>query len=293
MTQRLAFIGLGIMGRPMAAHLLNAGYPLTVFSRTRTKAQALLDRGAEWADSPADAARDADVVFLCLPDTPDVERCLLGEQGIASAARRGQIVVDHSTISPISTRKLAETLSTLDITLLDAPVSGGDVGARNATLSIMVGGEQAAFDRTLPMLQRVGKTITYCGPSGNGQLTKLVNQILVSGTLLAVSEAMSFAVKAGLDPAKTIAAVGSGAARSWQLEQLGPKMVAGDFRPGFMVDLMQKDLRLVLEFAASSRTSVPATSLVHQLFNAVQAWGGGRDGTQALYTVLERLAHLH
>lgn len=293
MIRRLAFVGLGIMGRPMAGHLLDAGHPLVVFTRTKEKAASLLDRGAEWADSPADAAKDADVVFLCLPDTPDVERCLLGERGVASAARRGQIVVDHSTIAPLATRHLAETLAPLGLTLLDAPVSGGDVGARNATLSIMVGGDPAAFERALPLLQRLGKTITYCGPSGNGQLTKLVNQILVSGTLLAVSEALTFATKAGLDPAKTIEAVGGGAAKSWQLEQLGPKMLAGDFRPGFMVDLMQKDLGLVLEFAAQNRTSLPATSLVHQLFNAVQAWGGGRDGTQALYTVLEKLAHLN
>lgn len=292
MIRRLAFIGLGIMGRPMAGHLLDAGYPLTVFTRTKDKAESLLGRGAEWADSPADAARDADVVFLCLPDTPDVERVLLGDRGVALASRRGQVVVDHSTIAPLATRRIAETLATLGINLLDAPVSGGDVGARNSTLSIMVGGEPSAFERVLPLLHHLGKTITHCGASGNGQLTKLVNQILVSGTLLSVCEAMSFAAKAGLDPAKTIEAVSSGAAKSWQLEQLGPKMVAGDFRPGFMVDLMQKDLRLVLEFAASSRTSVPATSLVHQLFNAVQAWGGGRDGTQSLYTVLERLAHL-
>lgn len=289
MTQQIAFIGLGIMGLPMAGHLLNAGHRLTVHTRTRSKASALLDSGAAWASTPADAARNAKVVFVCVPDTPDVERVLVGEAGVIESAQPGAIVIDHSTISPIATRTLAKRLAEKRITLLDAPVSGGDVGARNATLSIMCGGDRSAFDQVQPLLRHLGKTITYCGESGAGQLTKLVNQILVLNTLLAVSEAMTFVKKCGLDPATTLQAVGAGAARSWQLEMLGPKIASGDFAPGFMVDLAQKDLRLVLEHADQTGLSLPATALVHQLYNTVQAMGGGSEGTQALYRALERL----
>ncbi len=286
----VAFIGLGIMGLPMAGHLLDAGAPLTVHTRTREKARALLDRGAKWANSPRDAAESCDVVLTCLPDTPDVERVVLGEDGVLSGARRGHIVVDHSTISPAATRRMNDALGQRGATLLDAPVSGGDVGARNATLSIMVGGDENMFRVVLPLLGHMGKTITYCGASGAGQLTKLVNQILVSVTNLAVSEALTFAKKNGLDLRTTIDAVGGGAAGSWQLANLGPKMVAGDYRPGFMIDLQQKDLRLVLQTAGESTTPALAASLVHQLFSSAQAAGRGKDGTQALFTVLQRLA---
>lgn len=289
MTQRLAFVGLGIMGSPMAGHLLKAGHRLTVHTRTKEKASELLASDATWANTPAEAARDANVLFVCVPDTPDVQRVLVGASGVLAAARPGTVVVDHSTISPFATREMARQLAEKQIALIDAPVSGGDVGARNATLSIMAGGERGAFDRVEPLLRHMGKTITYCGESGAGQLTKLVNQILVLNTLMAVSEAMAFVKKSGLDPATTLQAVGAGAARSWQLEMLGPKMAAGDFAPGFMIDLAQKDLRLVLEYADQAGLSLPATSMVHQLYNAVQSMGGGRQGTQALYRALERL----
>jgi 3-hydroxyisobutyrate dehydrogenase len=292
-SRKLAFIGTGIMGLPMAGHLLRAGHSLTVHSRTQAKARPLLDAGATWADTPAAAAKNADVVILCVTDTPDVEHVVLGADGIVHAARRGLLVVDHSTISPTATRHVAEALAALGADFIDAPVSGGDVGAKNGTLSIMCGGNEDCFRKAQPLLACYGKTITLCGPAGAGQLTKLVNQILVSVTLLAVSEALSFAEKSGLDVSKTVDAVSGGAARSWQLEQLGPKMVAGDWRPGFMVDLMQKDLRLVLEWAEQSKLSLPAASLVHQLFNAAQAAGHGRDGTQSLFTVLQKLSALH
>lgn len=291
MPTPLAFIGLGIMGEPMAGHLLTAGHPLVVHTRTKSKADGLLSRGATWAASPADAAASADVVFICVTDTPDAETVVLGERGVLSAARPGLIVVDHSTISPSATRRFDKALAAQSAHFLDAPVSGGDLGARNATLSIMVGGDAPAFDAVLPLLRRLGKTITHCGPSGAGQLTKLVNQVLVSVTNLAVCEALTFALKNGLDPQKTIQAIGSGAAGSWQLSNLGPKMVAGDFAPGFTIDLQQKDLRLVMQAAGESQTPLPAASLVHQLFAAAQADGRGKDGTQALFTVLNRLAH--
>ena len=279
------------MGGPMAGHLLAAGHSLTVHTRTKSKAEELLSRGATWAASPADAVASAEVVFICVTDTPDVEAVVIGERGILSVARSGLIVVDHSTISPSATRRFAEALAGREAHFLDAPVSGGDVGARNATLSVMVGGDSAAFDSIRPLLSHMGKTITHCGPSGAGQLTKLVNQVLVSVTNLAVCEALVFALNNGLDPQKTIQAIGSGAAGSWQLTNLGPRMVAGDFAPGFTIDLQQKDLRLVLQAAGESKTPLPAASLVHQLFSAAQADGRGKDGTQALFTVLSRLAH--
>ena len=286
----LAFIGLGIMGLPMAGHLLAAGHAVAVHTRTKAKARPLLDKGATWADSPAAAARSADVVFTCVPDTPDVEQVLLGPGGVAESARPGLVVVDHSTISPAATRTMAETLAAKGVTLLDAPVSGGDVGARNATLSIMVGGDATAFDRVRPLLAVMGKTVTHCGGVGTGQLTKLVNQVLVTVTNLAVCEALTFATRAGLDPQKTIAAVAGGAAGSWQLQNLGPRVVAGDFAPGFMIKLQVKDLRLVAEAAAELGLNLPGLAHVTNLFGRAMAEGRGNDGTQALYAVVGETA---
>jgi 3-hydroxyisobutyrate dehydrogenase len=292
-TTPLAFIGLGIMGGPMAGHLLAAGHPLTVHTRTKAKAQSLLDRGAKWADSPAAAAASADVVFTCVPDTPDVEAVVTGNGGILSlpAERlKNRVIVDHSTISPSATRRMNEALKARGATLLDAPVSGGDVGAKSATLSIMVGGDAQAFTRVRPLLGHMGKTITHCGPSGSGQLTKLVNQLLVSITNLATCEALTFARAAGLDPEKTITAVGGGAAGSWQLTNLGPRMLKGDFAPGFMIKLQQKDLRLVLEAAKEMGLDLSALKLVHRLFGEAMNEGRADQGTQALFAVVERNA---
>ena len=288
MREQVAFIGLGIMGGPMAGHLLSAGYHLTVHTRTKSRAQELVQRGARWADSPGAAASAADFVFTCVPDTPDVEAVVLGKDGVMSAAREGLIVVDHSTISPAATRKMNEALSARGARLLDAPVSGGDTGAKNATLSIMVGGNENAFERVRPLLGHMGKTITYCGPSGAGQLTKLVNQILVSVTNLAVAEALTFAQASGLDPQKTLSAIGGGAAGSWQLANLGPKMISRDFRPGFMIKLQQKDLRLAIEAAREAGLDLPALDLVHQLFDEALRQGRADEGTQALYAVVDR-----
>jgi 3-hydroxyisobutyrate dehydrogenase len=271
----------------MAGHLLAAGYPLVVHSRSKHKADDLLARGATWADSPAAATANADVVFVCVTDTPDVESVLLGDAGVIHSARSGLIVVDHSTISPAATRVFAEKLSAHGTVLLDAPVSGGDLGARNATLSIMVGGAEDAFQRVLPHLHKMGKTITHCGSSGSGQMTKLVNQILVSVTNLAVCEALTLATAGGLDAAKTITAVAGGAAGSWQLSNLGPKMIAGDFAPGFMIDLQHKDLRLVLEAAADAGLKLQTTQRVTKLFEEAMKQGRGRDGTQALFEIVK------
>ena len=211
MSSQLAFIGSGIMGGPMAGHLLAAGHGVTVHTRTRARAEPLIAKGATWATSPAAAAEKAEVVFICVTDTPDVEAVVLGDDGLLSAVRPGMVIVDHSTISPSATRRFAAAVAEKGALFLDAPVSGGDIGAKNATLSIMVGGDEPAFNRIEPLLRHMGKTITHCGPSGTGQLTKLVNQVLVSVTNLAVSESLIFAIQNGLDPQKTIAAVSGGA----------------------------------------------------------------------------------
>ena len=274
------------MGLPMAGHLLAAGHRVTVSSRTRSKAEPLLAKGAKWADTPAAAVAGADVVFVCVPDTPDVESVLLGKGGVIESARDELIVVDHSTISPSVTRDMAAKLAQCGATLLDAPVSGGDIGAKNATLSIMVGGDATAFARAEPLLRHMGKTITRCGGSGTGQLTKLVNQILVSVTNLAVCEALTFAKRAGLDLPKTIQAVGGGAAGSWQLTNLGPRMIAGDFAPGFMIKLQQKDLRLVAEAAKEMGLDLKALQRVTTLFDKAGAEGRGNEGTQALFAMV-------
>jgi 3-hydroxyisobutyrate dehydrogenase len=274
----------------MAGHLQRAGYPLTLYNRTPGKTDELAAAGARVARSPAEMASAAEVILVVVTDSADVEEDVEGPGGVIEGIRPGSIVVDLSTISPATEKRLDARLREKGACLLDAPVSGGDVGARNATLAIMVGGDQAAFERVRPILEALGKSITHCGAVGNGQLTKLSNQILVGVTLLGVSEALLFAQRSGLDPEVMVRAVEGGAAASWQLSNLGPRILRGDFAPGFMVDLMQKDLRLVMETAARGGAPLPATSLVRQLFLSAQAHGEGRQGTQILGKVVQRLA---
>jgi 3-hydroxyisobutyrate dehydrogenase len=288
----VGFIGLGIMGRPMAGHILKGGHPLIVHNRTRSKTAELQERGAAVADSPAEVAALSEIVIIMVSDTPDVEQVVAGPRGVIEGIRPGSVVVDMSTISPRMERALDDRLRQRSAALVDAPVSGGDVGARNATLAIMAGGERKAFDRVRPVLELLGRTITYCGPSGSGQIAKLCNQIVICVTLLGVSEALVFARKNGLDPSIMIEAISGGAAQSWQLTHLGPRIINRDFAPGFMVDLVQKDLRLVLEAGTSAGVSLPATGLVHQLFGSARAHGWGGEGTQSLAKVLERLSGL-
>ena len=285
----LGFIGLGIMGRPMAGHLLRAGHPLTVYNRTAGRADELAASGARVAASPAEVAAASEFVVVMVSDTPDVEAVVAGNRGVLEGIRPGSIVVDMSTVSPELERHLAARLRERGADLVDAPVSGGDVGARNATLAIMAGGEAAAVERVRPLLMLMGKSVTHCGPVGAGQLAKLCNQILVGVTMLAVSEAIALARAGGLDPEVMIKAVEGGAAASWQLSNLGPRILKGDFEPGFMVDLMQKDLRLVLETAGTGGASVPATTLVQRLFRTAQERGLGRKGTQIMGDVVARL----
>ena len=286
----VGFIGLGIMGQPMARNLLKAGFGLVVYTRTRRKADGLLAEGARWADSPAAVARQAPMVITMVADSPDVEQVVLGPQGIIEGVRPGGMVIDMSTVSPRVERAIAQQLATRRVAYMDAPVSGGSWGAIQGTLAIMVGGEEDAFRRVLPIFEAMGKSITYMGPSGAGQVTKLVNQVLVAVTLSGVAEALVFGAKAGADLLKTIEAVKGGAAGSWQLANLGPRIVKGDFAPGFMITLQLKDLRLILEMAQELALPLPLTALVAQLYRAAAVDGKGECGTQAVVTVLERLA---
>ncbi len=288
--KRIGFIGLGIMGRPMSQNLLSAGYPLTVFNRSKGASDALASLGARVAASPRDVAAESDVVITMVTDTPDVEQVILGPRGVIEGARKGLVVIDMSTISPKATREISSKLAGVGAQMLDAPVSGGDKGAREGTLTIMVGGPEEAFNDCLPVLQAMGKKVVLMGGPGSGQLTKLANQILVAGNMMGVCECLVFARKAGLDPRTVIESLSAGAASSWSLVNLGPRAADGDFAPGFKVKLLQKDLRLVLGTADDLDVSLPNTSLAHQLYNALDAAGEGNKGTQALIKVYERLS---
>lgn len=289
--ERIAFIGLGIMGRPMAENLLKAGHDLVVWNRTASRMSPLVEAGARAADSAADAARQAEVVISIVSDSPDVEHVALGPGGVAESARQGMLYIDMSTISPAVARRVGEALKERGAEMLDAPVSGGDRGARDGTLSIMVGGPEAALERARPIFDVLGKTVTYMGGPGLGQAAKLCNQVVCVLNILATCEGLLLASRSGLEPGRLLSAITRGAAGSWMLENLGPKMAARDFDPGFMVRLQQKDLRLVMEAADELQLPLPGTSLVRQLFRAVEASGGGELGTQALVTALEHLAN--
>lgn len=290
--QRLGYIGLGIMGAPMASNLIQAGYTLTVWNRTDSKAEPLRVKGAAVTESPAAvASAEPSVIFLNLTDTPDVEAVLFGESGVAAGAKPGLIVVDHSTINPIATRDFAERLAASDVTFIDAPVSGGDIGAQNGTLSIMAGGPAKAFERIRPLLEVVGKSITHLGPVGSGQTCKACNQVAGMVALLGVCEAMALAARSGLDLDKMIEVVSAGAAGSWQLANLGPKIIVGDHEPGFMVNLALKDLAIVADTARNLKLPLTGTALAEHYLRSVSTneEGGGELGTQAMTKTLERL----
>lgn len=290
MKESLGFIGLGIMGGAMAANLLKTGFDLTVWNRTPSRITPLVQAGAAVGDSPADVAARSSIVITCVSDTSDVQEVILGPQGVAKGARPGALVIDCSTISPQATRAIAARLNEGGVHLLDAPVSGGSEGAAKGTLSIMVGGDAAQMERARPVLQAMGKTITHVGPQGAGQMVKLVNQVLVVVTMQAVAEALLLAQAGGLDLEQTLAAVSGGAAGSWMLSNRGPQVIHRDWRPGFTIDLQQKDLRLVLETADQLGIPVPATALVFQFYRTLQQQGLGGDGNHALTKALEHLA---
>lgn len=289
MTERIGFIGLGIMGGPMAGNILKAGFPVTVWNRTPARAEALAQAGATVARTPQEVGAASDIIITMVTASEDVRQVVLGEDGAAFGAKPGAVIVDMSTISPQVTQEIAASLKERGIQMLDAPVSGGDVGARNATLSIMVGGDAAVLERVRPVFEAMGKKITHIGPNGAGQTCKLVNQILVVGNNMAMAEALTFATRAGVDVARVVEAVGGGAAGSWQLNNLGPRILKRDFAPGFTIRNQQKDLRLALEAADAMGLPLLGTSLIHNLFRTLEAEGLADEGTQALVKSLERL----
>lgn len=288
---RIGFIGLGIMGAPMVLNLLKAGYQVKAYNRSdRPSVRLAAEAGAQLLKSSREVAAASDVIITMVTDTPDMEAVILGEEGVAQGAVRGAVVIDMSTVSPRATKEVAAALEQKGIAMLDAPVSGGDVGAQNGTLSIMVGGDQQTFDECLPIFEAMGKKITLIGGHGAGQTTKLCNQIAVSVNNLAMAEALMLAAASGLDVEKVVNAISGGAAGSWQLSNLGPRILKGDFAPGFMVRLQQKDLKLVLGAANDIKLALPGVSLAHQYFNIVERAGAAEEGTQALIKAYEQQA---
>ena len=290
MNERIGFIGLGIMGRPMAGHLVDAGYAVTVWNRTRSKMAPLLERGAAAADSPRDVAGRNDITITMVADTPDVRAVMLGPEGVLHGVRPGSAVVDMSTISPVATREVAGQLAARGVEMLDAPVSGGEKGAIDGTLSIMVGGKPEVFERVLPVLQRMGKQIVYLGESGAGQVTKACNQLVLSLTLLGVAEALTLAGKAGVDPAKVRAALLGGFAQSRVLELHGQRMLDHNFEPGFRTRLYHKDMGIVMETARSTGMPLLGGALAAQLYQVAVNRGLGEKDYSVLARVVANLA---
>lgn len=286
----IGWIGTGIMGAPMAGHLLRAGYQLSVHNRTRSKAEPLLQQGATWADSPADCAAEADVIFTIVGFPADVEQVHLGDKGIIHSIRKGAIVVDMTTSEPSLAKRLADEYRQKGVSSLDAPVSGGDVGAREARLAIMVGGEQDAFKTVLPLFELMGKNIAYMGPAGAGQHTKMCNQILIAGTMIGMCESLIYAAKAGLDQSAVIDIISKGAAGCWSISNLGPRIIKRDFAPGFIVEHFIKDMKIALSEAKAMNLKLPGLELVEKLYERLAQIGSEHDGTHALIRVLEEMA---
>jgi len=293
-VERVGFVGTGIMGAPMARNAVKAGFAVTVTNRTLTRAEPLAKDGATVVKTPREVAERSDIVITMVPNTPHVEAAVFGPDGVAAGAREGLLLIDMSTISPTATREVAERAAKNKppFRTLDAPVSGGEIGAIEARLSIMIGGDAADVKRATPLFEALGKTIVHIGDHGAGQACKLANQIAVAINNLGVSEALVFAASQGIDLEKTRQVIAGGAGSSWAMNNYAPKMLAGDFRAGFMIDLQQKDLRLVLDNAFADHISLPGAALVHELYNALQKDGGGREGNHALIKVIERLSKI-
>jgi len=291
-AENIGFIGLGVMGKPMAKHLLKAGHRLTVHNRSRAAVDDLAAAGASAAASPAEVARASSVIITMLPDTPDVEQVVGGDNGVLSGLQKGAVVIDMSSVSPVATERLARAVHDKGGSMLDAPVSGGEIGAINATLSIMVGGDEATFHRMKPILDVMGNAerVVYIGRSGAGQVCKICNQVAIGGALAGVSEAFALAKKAGVDVARVRQALLGGFAASRVLEVHGERMLVDNYKPGFRARLYQKDMRLANEAAAANGVSMPATAVVAQLLNALVASGGADLDYAALGTVLFKLS---
>ena len=292
MAQVIGFIGLGIMGRPMARNLLKAGYPLVVHSRSRGPVDEIAGAGAKVGISPRNVAAQSDVLITMLPNSPDVEQVVLGRDGVIEGARPGLVLLDMSTISPLVSQKIGAALAAKSVQMLDAPVSGGEKGAIDGVLSIMVGGDKAVFDKALPIFQAMGKTITHLGPLGAGGFTKLANQIIVAINLTALGEALTLAKKAGLDRELTLTALAGGLAGSKCLDQKKPNYLAETYNPGFKIDLHYKDLGLIMESARALGVPLPATAAVQELFSALRVKGRGGLDHSGVITLLEDLAGL-
>ena len=287
----VGYIGLGLMGKSMARNILKAGFPLVVYNRSRGAMDELAAEGARLADSPADVARQVDVVFTNVPDSPDVEQVVLGARGIMEGAREGLIYVDNSTIKPATARMLAERLAEKGVAALDAPVSGGDIGARNGTLTIMVGGPEDALEKVMPVLQAMGKSITRIGEAGAGQIAKAANQIMVAAQMVAMGELLVFAQKSGADPRKVVEAIKGGAAQCWTLDVKPPRIFAGNRTPGFKANLQAKDMNIVLETARQYGVPLPSAAVHAQLFNAMLEAGMGDLDNSAVLGIIEMLAN--
>jgi 3-hydroxyisobutyrate dehydrogenase len=287
---RIGWIGTGVMGISMCGHLEAKGYPLTVHTRTKAKAQSLVDKGAAWAATPAAVAAASDVVFTIVGLPSDVRSVYLEKDGILQSAQRGAITVDMTTTEPSLSREIYELARSNGVSAIDAPVSGGDVGARNATLSIMVGGDKDAVDKVMPLLQAMGKNIVYQGDPGNGQHTKMCNQIVLAGTIIGVCESLLYGYKAGLDLDTMLSSITKGAAQCWILDNLAPKMVRRNFDPGFFVEHFEKDLGIALDECKRMGVAMPGLALVRQFYVALKSQGHDRKGYHALLLVLEQLS---
>ncbi|MGB0599914.1 MAG: NAD(P)-dependent oxidoreductase [Rubripirellula sp.] len=288
-STRIGWIGTGVMGRSMCSHLISAGYRTTVFNRTRSKLDDLVTLGVTVVDSPKQVAEQSDVVFTIVGFPHDVEQVILGGEGVLAGCRSGMTVIDMTTSQPSLAERIAKEAAARGVSAIDAPVSGGDTGARNAALSIMVGGDADAVARIDPLLQLLGKTIVHQGPAGCGQHTKMVNQTLIASGMIAVCEGLLYATKVGLDLPTVLQSVSSGAAGSWSLSNLAPRMIDGDFDPGFFVEHFIKDMKIALDEAAAMNLALPGLALAHQLYQAVSAQGHAKDGTQALILALAEL----
>lgn len=290
--KKIGWIGTGLMGNPMAKHLINAGYKLNVFNRSRLKAETLTELGATWFDTPADIAANSEVIITMIGFPKDVEEVYFGEQGILEKVKPGTILIDMTTTRPSLAIKISEEAAKAGADFIDAPVSGGQVGAINGTLSIMIGGEKEVVDSLLPLFEVFGRNVIYQGKAGAGQHTKMCNQITIAGTMIGVCEGLIYGAKAGLDLNVMLASISKGAAACWTLDVLAPKIVNGDYSPGFSVDNFVKDLGIALEEAEAMRLSLPGLALAKQLYMSILAMGNGALGTQSLYIVLRKLANM-
>jgi len=286
--QKVGWIGTGVMGAPMCGHLLSAGYPLTVTSRTRSKADALIEQGARWCESPAETAAQADIVFTTVGRPEEVREVYFGEDGVFAGLQAGTIVVDMGTTPPSLTREIAARATALGAHAVDAPVSGGDIGARNASLSVMAGGEEGIVDSLRPLFDRMASTVAWMGEAGNGQHTKMANQLAVAGTMIGVCEALVYAARAGVELEKLVAVISKGAAGCWTLDNLAPRIISGDDKPGFMVDHFVKDLGIALSECEQMGLSLPGLELASRLYSALQDLGHGQSGTQALIHAIRK-----